>query len=586
MKTQHTCRPFGKALPVGAICFVLAGAGSPSTARPDKPRSHGDSNPIVEVRTIDGINNNPSEPLWGAAGESFVRFATVAYEDGVSLPSGNDRPGARAVSNAVCAQTESLPNDVGYTDYLWQWGQFLDHDITETPLLDPAEPFNIPVPTGDIWFDPTFTGTVIIPMNRSFHETDQSGVAQQVNLITAYVDASNVYGSDEERAHTLRANDGTGRLKISDGDLLPYNTEGLENAGGTSATLFLAGDVRANEQIYLTAMHTLFVREHNHWADLIREQSNSMKKSRFRERTLPGVTPDMSGDDVYELARAIVGAEMQVITYRDFLGTLLGHDALPPYRGYRPNINAGITNVFATAAFRLGHTMLSSELLRLDRNGEPIEAGNIALANAFFSPSEITDNGGIEPLLRGLAAQPAQSIDPHLVDDVRNFLFGPPGSGGFDLASLNIQRGRDHGLPSYNQVRADFGLNHVSEFSEISRNPERQASLSSVYASPDDIDPWVGMLSEDHVPGALVGETLFTILIEQFGALRDGDRFWYQNSLPRELQNIAEAQTLAGIIRRNTTIRGEIQDDVFKVRQQNEEKPPHRERDRRSRRGR
>ena len=145
--------------------------------------------------------------------------------------------------------------------FVWQWGQFLDHDITETPLIDPAEPFDIQVPAGDPEFDPLATGNQQILFDRSFYIYDADGVRQQVNFITAYIDGSVVYGSDAERQAALRTLDGTGRLKVTPtivGDLLPYNEDGLPNAGGNSATLFVAGDVRANEQVGLTAMHTLF----------------------------------------------------------------------------------------------------------------------------------------------------------------------------------------------------------------------------------------------------------------------------------------------------------------------------------------
>ncbi len=91
-------------------------------------------------------------------------------------------------------------------------------------------------------------------------------------------------------------------------------------------------------------------------------------------------------------------------------------------------------------------------------------------------------------MLRGLARQRAQEIDPFVVDAVRNFLFGPPGAGGFDLAALNIQRGRDHGLPSYNQARVEYGLAPVQTFADLTTNPAVQARLASVYATVEEVD--------------------------------------------------------------------------------------------------
>jgi hypothetical protein len=148
---------------------------------------------------------------------------------------------------------------------------------------------------------------------------------------------------------------------------------------------------------------------------------------------------------------------------------------------------------------------------------------------------------------------------------VRNFLFGAPGSPGFDLASLNIQRGRDHGLPGYNAVRRAYGLPPARNFRDISLDPEVGAALASVYDSPEEVDPWVGMLAEEHVPGAMVGATLQAVLSDQFRRLRDGDRFWYQNYLSEPLVALVEAQSLARILRRNTEIGAEIGDDVFRV---------------------
>ena len=177
-----------------------------------------------------------------------------------------------------------------------------------------------------------------------------------------------MYGSDAERAAALRTFEG-GQLKTSEGDLLPFNEDGLPNAGGTSADLFLAGDVRANEQVGLTAMHTLWVREHNRIAEQLASEQ-----------------PKASDEQLYQRARAIVIAEMQAITYNEFLPALLGEDAISEYRGYDHRVNPGITNVFSTAAYRFGHSMLSSELLRLDNDGTIADEGNLALQDAFFRP--------------------------------------------------------------------------------------------------------------------------------------------------------------------------------------------------------
>ena len=500
----------------------------------------------VETRSIDGIGNNTEHPRWGSADIPLLRLVPPAYADGTDSPAGAHRSSARAISNACAAASGDKPNSLALTDYVWQWGQFVDHDIDLSPVLGDAEHFDIAVPAGDPWFDPTGSGTATIPLERSFYEY-VDGVRQQTNEITAFVDGSNVYGSSDELAAELRTNDGTGRLKTSAGDLLPFNVNGFDNAPSNSAAFFLAGDFRANEQIALTAMHTLFVREHNVWADQVRSAN-----------------PQLSGDEVYETARVIVSAEIQAITYNEFLPAILGRDALPPYRGYRPEVNPGIANVFSTAAYRFGHSMLSSELKRLDARGRAAESGHISLANAFFNPQEIVENG-LDSILRGLASQIAQEIDNEVIDDVRNFLFGPPGSGGFDLASLNIQRGRDHGLPSYNKVRESYGLRPVRRFSEINQDPQVQANLAAVYPSVNDIDAWVGGLAEAHVPGALVGQTWSAVIADQFLRLRDGDRFFYLEVLPRDVIEMVEEQTLATVVRRNTSIGTELQDDVFRA---------------------
>lgn len=503
-----------------------------------------------ETRTFDGSDNNTIDPQIGAAFVHLLRIAPAAYADGFASLAGADRPSARAVSNGMAAQEESIPNPAGLTDYFWQWGQFLDHDLDLTDGIDPPEAADIAVPAGDPFFDPANSGTEVISFNRSLYDTSTgdsfNNPRQQENEITAWIDASNVYGSDAVRAAALRTFDGLGTLKTSAGDLLPFNTDGLANAGGDSPDLFLGGDVRANEQIGLTVMHTLFVREHNRLAARIKEDE-----------------PNLSGDEIYERARAIVGAQMQVITYEEFLPALVGRDALTPYRGYDPEMDASIANSFSTAAYRFGHSALSEQIMRIDADGNQIAAGHLDLKDAFFAGDRLIDEGGLEPVLRGLSAQVCQKVDPFVIDAVRNFLFGPPGAGGFDLAALNIQRGRDHGLPSYNDMREAVGLRRVTSFAQVSRDPQVRARLADTYSDVDAIDLWVGGLSEDAVNGGQLGALFQRIVVRQFKALRDGDRFWYERVFDgRELERIRNTR-LSDIIRRNTEIGRELSDDVF-----------------------
>jgi len=473
---------------------------------------------LSEYRSIDGEGNNQQHHEWGAHGEPVRRLGAAAYEDGASTPAGADRSSPRAISNAVVAQSESHLNPTGATDMFWLWGQFLDHDITIIEATE--EDFSIDVPQGDAHFDPFNTGTATIPLNRStFVEID--GVREHANEITAYIDASNVYGSTDATASALRTNDGTGRLRTSDGDLLPLE-------GG----FFFAGDIRSNEHVYLTAMHTLWVREHNYWADFFR-------------------AANQSGEESYQLARAMVAAEMQAITYNEFVPLLVGKNALSEYTGYKSDVSAQMSQEFSVAAYRLGHSMLSSELQRLDVNGDSIPQGPLLLRNAFFNPSEVAASGGITPLLRGMAGQQAQEIDEKIIDDVRNFLFGPPGAGGFDLASLNLQRGRDHGLPSLGETRLNMGLPAINSFADISSDPVVQANLASVYDDPANVDLWVGGLAEDAVDGSQLGQTFQAIIVDQFTRLRDGDRFFYK-SLPNSMRAAVENTTLSTIIQRNT----------------------------------
>lgn len=504
----------------------------------------------VNVRSVDGTLNNLLHSEWGSADEQLLRRAAAEYGDLVSTPAGADRLGAREVSNLLATQpVENILNDRNLSAMIYAFGQFLDHDLGLTEVGSPREPLPVPVPLGDAYFDPMNTGTQTIRLSRSAFDpatgTSISNPRQQLNSVTAFIDGSQIYGSDGERAAALRSFQG-GRLKVSDGNLMPYNTFGLPNDNSTGLpveTLFVGGDVRVNENIELTSLHTLFMREHNRLADQM--------ATRY---------PRWSDEQIYQQARRLVIGELQAITYKEFLPALLGENALRSYSGYRPLVNPGITTEFSTAAFRLGHSLLGNDVEFLDNFGNEV-GEEIPLREAFFNP-DLLGETGIDSILKYLASDPAQELDNHVVDEVRNFLFGPPGAGGFDLASLNIQRGRDHGLADYNTVRRAYGLRPARDFADITSDQAVQQALREAYGNVGNIDLWVGGLAEDHAGGGSVGPLFRRILVDQFERLRDGDRFWYQRDLAgRDLRQVSDT-TLADVIRRNTTTTN-LQDNVF-----------------------
>ncbi len=511
---------------------------------------------LLSAGAVNGTGNNLENPEWGSAGEDLLRLAKAQYADAISSVGGEDRPSARLISNTVSdSGSGDVISDRMLSAMIYAWGQFIDHDMTST-VSGKTEVMSIPIPTGDPSFDPFGTGTKTIDSMRSGFDpatgTSSSNPREQVNQITAFLDGSMVYGSNDATATTLRTLSG-GRLKTSDGDMLPFNnpetfpdgTLNMDNANPfvSNDELFAAGDSRANENVELTSLQTLFVREHNFQADRI-----------------ASANPNLTDEQIYQQARSIVIAEIQAITYNEWLPSLLGRGALSKYTGYDSTINPGISNEFATAAFRFGHSLLGDDVEFLDNNGlETREA--VALSQAFFNPA-LAEETGIDPILKYLSSDPSSQVDTEVVDSVRNFLFGPPGASGLDLASLNIQRGRDHGLADYNTTREAVGLPRVTSFSEITSDPELASKLELLYGTVDNVDLWVGGLAEDHVVGSSVGETFQTIIVDQFERLRDGDRFWYQNRFSgKELASL-QRTSLSDIIERNTDLTS-IQHNAF-----------------------
>ena len=264
---------------------------------------------------------------------------------------------------------------------------------------------------------------------------------------------------------------------------------------------------------------------------------------------------------MYETAKAITTAEMVHITYNEFLPHLLGPDAIPAYHGYDPSVNATISEEFEGAAYRFGHSIVSSDINGVSNSGAT--TSEQALADTFFeSPAAFVANGGGDGLLRHLASDTAQSLDTHIIEDLRSLLFDPPDA--IDLAATNIQRAHDLGLGSLNETRTALGLTPYTDFDQITSDPTTVAALKQAYGTVDAIDLWTGGLAEDHTDGAAIGQTFGRIIGDQFTALRDGDRLYYENQgFDRHTLKSIESTTLSDIIERDTTGTTAMQADAF-----------------------
>ncbi|MFT4637016.1 MAG: peroxidase [Verrucomicrobiales bacterium] len=500
----------------------------------------------AEVRSLDGAGNNTKEERWGATGSQLQRIDSVYYGDGMSTMGGEDRPNPRMVSNVVADQSVLSESARGLSDMTWCWGQFLDHDIT---LVLPSEDEFVPVMVdeGDMM-------SPIIPVMRSQFDpktgTSVENPRQQVNTTTAFIDASNVYGNSTERAEALREHAG-GRLLSRGGKRLPLNLPEIEMENPNAlpiSELLMAGDVRANENPALISMHTLWMREHNRWADV-----------------LGGENPTWTDEEIYQQARRMVMGEIQSITFQEFLPALLGpHAPSLDETHYDSEMNPGMFNEISGALYRIGHTMVSAHIMQMNDDGSVPMSGSFLFKEAFFQPELMNDPLLVDRVLKGVASKRMQEIDPFVVEDLRNFLFAEPGQGGLDLIAINLQRGRDHGLPSFNQARAALGLAPHASFENVSSNSVVSQGLAEAYGDIDLMDLWIGAVSEDHLPGASVGETIATALAMQFRHLRDGDRFFFlmDDALSDEEKAAIRATKLSDVIMRNTTMRS-LQETVF-----------------------
>jgi len=558
---------------------------------------------MFAIRSLDGRGNNELHPSWGRANTLYLRLAPPDYRDGISRMEGGPSP--RYVSNRVFNDGgQNLFSENGVSQWGWVWGQFIDHDIglrNEQPGESAPIAFNTNDPLEAFTDD---LGAIAFSRTPAAPGTGVATPRQQVNTLSSFIDASNVYGVDSARLAWLRLGpvDSSGALlMLTDDGYLPRVTARGDPTTAPAMDLMgalvgmpnravVAGDVRANENIALTALHTLFAREHN--------------------RIVAALPSYLTAEERFQIARRVVGAEIQYITYTQFLPAL--GIQLEPYRGYQPSVNPALSNEFAVVGYR-AHSMIHGEFDTTVPAGTYTDeelsafaaqqiivertAADVTLTiplNAAFGNPDLLQQVGLGPVLQSLAERQYKN-DEQVDNTLRSILFQVPKpgipdptvcgapvvnpdcfTGVSDLPAIDIARGRDHGIPSYNDLRRAYGLAPKTSFIDVTgeatqRFPPRlngndpaildfvelrdadgtllvpgsaeaedeavtgirsstlAARLKAAYGSVDRLDAFVGMVSEQHLKGTEFGELQLAIWTKQFAALRDGDRFYYLN---------------------------------------------------------
>ncbi|XP_053670498.1 uncharacterized protein LOC128720823 [Anopheles nili] len=530
----------------------------------------------LRYRTHDGTCNNARRPRWGSAQMPFHRFLAPEYQDGVEdirrSVTGASLPSARFVSLVVHgSRNEEAP----VTMMLALWGQLIDHDITataqprsingSTPRCcnggeESTHPSCLPikVPQDDPWL--SHLGVRCLEFLRSAPAQRRDCLLswrEQTNQATSFLDASPIYSSNPRSSDNARIFR-NGMLLFGRGP--PH--EDVCFRAALANQCIRPGDSRSGEQPGLLMMHMIWVNEHNQIAT-----------------RLSDINPHWSDEKVYQETRRIVGALVQHITYREFLPLVLGKEVCRLfdleletsgyYRNYDANVNPTVANEFSAAAFRFGHSLIQSTYMRADRHHRFI-ANNVSL-HEDTSEGDFGGPGSLHRLLRGMVNQRALKRDEFITAELTNHLFQTKSFPfGLDLAAINIQRGRDHGLPAYVNWRGPCGLSNIKDWSDLERIMGSASTnrLRKAYRTVDDIDLFVGGLAERPVVGGIVGPTFSCIIAQQFSNLRKGDRFWYENPgfessfTPAQLESIRQV-ALSQVLCRALGGGGTLQPFVF-----------------------
>jgi Ca2+-binding RTX toxin-like protein len=385
---------------------------------------------------------------------------------------------------------------------------------------------------------------------------------------------------------------------------------------------FVAGDGRANENIGLTAIHDVFHAEHERVLKDIIATGGMVKQADGSYIDDTGRV--WTGEDLFQAAKLVTEMEYQHLVFGEFARKLSPN--INAFAAYDISIDASITAEFAHAVYRFGHSMLTEfiDLAGYDTNG--IASGSneqMLLMDAFLNPRAYQSGTTAGEIAIGMSSQVGNAIDEWVTDALRNNLVGLP----LDLATLNLVRGRDAGIPTLNEVRQtlfdqtqmstlkpyeswdEFGANllHPESLKNFIMAYARDAILNDYGGTPTgfaswdelqlnnaaayaialsdaadkalndsafmmggntdfwNIDLWIGGLAEAKVADGMLGSTFDLIFASQMINLQNGDRFYYLDRLAgTNLLAEIEGQLFSDIVMRNTGVQ-HLYSDIFSV---------------------
>ncbi|KAH8331114.1 hypothetical protein KR067_011822 [Drosophila pandora] len=526
----------------------------------------------LHYRTIDGACNNLLYPDYGIAVSKYRRL----------LPPRQvlEAPNARLISLSLYG--EQTRNDLYRTMASMQWGQFVAHDISQLSTQgapkdccsEPRNPRcdNIALPRGGpIAFH---TGKTCLPFARSVSEADaicprsRAPYPEKLTVATAYLDLSSVYGNTPAQSRNVRLfKGGLLRTSYTNGQhWLPVNRN-FDGECGTKSECYSVPDKRNRFSPTIAVIQTLLVREHNRLAE-----------------SLALLNADYDDERIFQEARKINIAQYQKITYYDLLPLILGrtythlNGLLYPVEpseyvnDYDDSVNPAAYVEFAAVAFRYAHTQIPGWFSLV----APNRSSNKTLRlSDYFDRTEsiklLDSSDNFAALLRGLATQLHKRSDGNIDREIKHYFnrkeFEEYGS---DLKSIDIQRARDFGVASYNDVREFCGLRRAVDWAEFAHEipGEKISLLRRLYATPDDVELSVGGSLEYHVPEALFGPTLLCVIGKQFLNTRRGDRFFFErenHSAGFTRDQLAEIRkvSLASLFCNNADYLHYIQPNVF-----------------------